>query len=292
MPPNHLSHPRALSPPPPSFPHPTSLTPRRSYEPFPGSIGVLPSAETISTKLEMHAAETELYGGPAWAVNSDMAVPSSVCGAGGTHEDTCLRTLAGGNYFGNTDTQRMGIGTSLFLDCQVAGCGVGTGDTHGAQGDGEISITAIEMEAAVTMKLTLIKAGELSLPTPAMVGGSSIKRMSPGEFVSFMGFPFKESGSVPSQYRWAIDHAQALIDSKIIPESMSLAGANALQKALVFLMDAGGYTYGEAMMLASVTVDLRVAQLVDKPAVGMEAIVDLTVFKGAKYEAMKAAAGM
>ena len=45
-------------------------------------------------------------------------------------------------------------------------------------------------------------------------------------------------------------------------------------------------------MLASVTVDLRVAQLVDKPAVGMEAIVDLTVFKGAKYAAMKAAAGM
>mgnify|MGYP001985225229 CR=1 FL=1 len=67
---------------------------------------------------------------------------------------------------------------------------------------------------------------------------------------------------------------------------------DALQKALVFLMDAGGYTYGEAMMLASVTVDLRVAQLVDKPAVGMEAIVDLTVFKGAKYAAMKAAAGM
>ena len=174
----------------------------------------------------------------------------------------------------------------------MASCGVGTGDVHGAQGDGEISITAIEMEAAVTMKLTVIKAGELALPTPAMVGGASIKRMSPGEFVSFMGFPFKESGSVPSQYRWAIEHAEKLVNSKIIPESMSLAGANALQKALVFLMDAGGYTYGEAMMLASVTVDLRVAQLVDKPAVGMKAIVDLTVFRGAKYAAMKAAAGM
>ena len=184
---------------PPSRPPPSA--PRRSYEPFPGSIGVLPSAETVAMKLEHHAAETELYGGPAWAVNPEMAVPSSVCGPQGTHNDTCLRTLAGGDYFGNTDTQRMGIGTSLFLECQVAGCGVGTGDVHGAQGDGEISITAIEMEAAVTMKLTLIKAGELALPTPAMVGGASIKLMSPGEFVSFMGFPFKESGSVPSQYR-------------------------------------------------------------------------------------------
>jgi len=55
-------------------------------------------------------------------------------------------------------------------------------------------------------------------------------------------------------------------------------------------MEVGGYTYGEAMILASVTVDLRVAQLVDKPAVGMEAVIDLTVFKGAKYAAFKQAA--
>lgn len=80
-------------------------------------------------------------------------------------------------------------------------------------------------------------------------------------------------------------------------------------------MEVGGYTYGEAMILAPVTVDLRVdrglqgginnsgwtaeeiqegmtrsAQLVDKPAVGMEAVIDLTVFKGAKYAAFKQAA--
>ena len=97
---------------------------------------------------------------------------------------------------------------------------------------------------------------------------------------------------MPSQYRYAMEHAKALVTSKIIPESMSLAGANALQKALIFLMDVGGYTYGEAMMLASVTVDLCVAQLVDKPAVGMEAVVDLSIFKGALHEKFKAAAFM
>jgi len=32
------------------------------YEPFPGSIGVLPSAETVALKLEHHATEVELYG--------------------------------------------------------------------------------------------------------------------------------------------------------------------------------------------------------------------------------------
>ena len=91
---------------------------------------------------------------------------------------------------------------------------------------------------------------------------------------------------------WAKDHATALVSSKIIPESMSLATANALTKALTFVMEVGGYTLGEAMILASVTFDVRVAQLVDKPAVGMEVVVDLTVFKGALYDKFKEAATM
>jgi len=264
------------------------------YEPFPGSIGVLPSLETVKMKLDHHGSETTLYGGPAWAVNPDMAVPSSVCGVNGTSPEYCLRTLAGGDYFGNTDTQRMGIGTTLFLTCQVDGCGVGTGDVHGAQGDGEISITAIEMEASVVMKLTVLKPGDpgFAKPTPAMVGTSSIKRMSPSSWISFMGWPFKEEGQVTSQYRYAMEHAKELVNSKIIPESMSLASVNAIAKALTFLMEVGGYTYGEAMILVSVACDVRVAQLVDKPVIGMEAILDLSIFKGELGLKFKAAAGM
>ena len=45
-------------------------------------------------------------------------------------------------------------------------------------------------------------------------------------------------------------------------------------------------------MLCSVTCDVRTAQLVDKPMVGMEITVDLSVFKGEKYAALKAAATM
>ena len=152
-----------------------------AYEPFPGSIGVLPSQATVDMKLGHHADETTLYGGPAWAVNTNMAVPRSVCGVNGSAPETCLRTMAGGDYFGNTDTQRMGVGTTLFLDCQVAGCGVGTGDTHGAQGDGELSITAIEMEASVIMKLTILKPGDpgFSKPVPSMYGTTSMFTHSP-----------------------------------------------------------------------------------------------------------------
>ena len=105
-------------------------------------------------------------------------------------------------------------------------------------------------------------------------------------------FPVKEVGEVPTQYGYATARAEALVSSKLIPESMSLATANALTNALTFLMESGGYTLGEAMMLCSVTCDVRTAQLVDKPMVGMEITVDLSVFKGEKYAALKAAATM
>lgn len=63
------------------------------------------------------------------------------------------------------------------------------GDVHGAQGDGELSITAIEMPAEVTVKITLLKPGMpgFAKPSMSMYGTNSIKRMSPGEFISFMG---------------------------------------------------------------------------------------------------------
>lgn len=105
------------------------------YEPFPGSIGVLPSEKTVKLSLIQQDNETAIYGSPAWPVNSFQAIPASVCGKNGSAPEHCLRTMVGGDFFGNTDTQRMGIGTTLFLTCQVAGCGLGMGDIHGAQGD-------------------------------------------------------------------------------------------------------------------------------------------------------------
>jgi formamidase len=45
--------------------------------------------------------------------------------------------------------QRITVGNTLVIECFVDGCGIGIGDVHGAQGDGEVSITAIEMEALV-----------------------------------------------------------------------------------------------------------------------------------------------
>ena len=75
-----------------------------------------------------------------------------------------------------------------------------------------------------------------------------------------------------------------------VADNLQLGGRNALIKCIKWLHDVLGYSFNQALCLASVAVDLRVAQVVDKPAVGMEAILHLNIFKGAKYDALKAAA--
>ena len=47
----------------------------------------------------------------------------------------------------------------MYLPCYVAGCGLAIGDPHFAQGDGEVSGTAIEMDADFTLTTRLIKEG-------------------------------------------------------------------------------------------------------------------------------------
>mmetsp|Transcript_4827 Transcript_4827/g.14614 ORF Transcript_4827/g.14614 Transcript_4827/m.14614 type:complete len:503 (+) Transcript_4827:46-1554(+) len=262
------------------------------YTPFPGNIGVLPDDDQIALKLTHHGNETTIYGGPAWPVQTDLAIPADLCGAGGTYEDECLRTLAPGQFFGNTDTQRMARGTTLLVDCMVEECGLAIGDVHGGQGDGEVSITAIEFPSKVTVRVTIIKPDNpaYDTDTPKLYGTTSIVLASPTEWVSFMGYPFKDFKEVPSQYKGVDGSALAYTNSAIIPESISLAGRNALLKLCNFLQSAGNFTFGESLVLASAIGDLRIAQLVDKPAVGVEAILPLNYFTGKTYDALKAAA--
>ena len=56
---------------------------------------------------------------------------------------------------GNLDTRQLGEGATLYLPVEVEGALFGVGDTHGAQGDGEVCGTAIEGAMTVTLRLTI-----------------------------------------------------------------------------------------------------------------------------------------
>src|SRR5437870_9214188 len=56
---------------------------------------------------------------------------------------------------GNMDIKQLHAGTTLYLPVLVDNALFSVGDAHGAQGDGEVCITAIEMDSTTTVRLSL-----------------------------------------------------------------------------------------------------------------------------------------
>lgn len=67
-------------------------------------------------------------------------------------------------YGGNMDINDLGDGSTVYYPVQVPGALFYTGDSHFAQGDGEVALTALEASARATFKFTLLKAGKDKIP--------------------------------------------------------------------------------------------------------------------------------
>lgn len=65
---------------------------------------------------------------------------------------------------GNLDIRDLAAGTTLYLPVEVAGALFSVGDTHAAQGDGEVCGTAIESPMDVVLTLDLVKDANLAMP--------------------------------------------------------------------------------------------------------------------------------
>ena len=65
---------------------------------------------------------------------------------------------------GNMDIKQMGVGTILYLPVEVEGALLGVGDTHAAQGDGEVCGTAIEAPMTVSLRVSIRR--DLAIDTP------------------------------------------------------------------------------------------------------------------------------
>ena len=77
----------------------------------------------------------------------------------GTHSIVPPRPVGG-----NMDIRDMAAGTELYLPIAVKGALFSVGDTHAAQGDGEVCGTAIESPMEVTLKFELVKNAGLTMP--------------------------------------------------------------------------------------------------------------------------------
>lgn len=248
---------------------------RVPYEAFMGSVGVLPGEPEVESWLERESA-LGAVGGVALPPQPIGALPADVCGPDGPHKDKCLRTIPPRENGGNMDVQQMQIGTTLLLPCFVDGCGLFVGDVHYAQGDGEVSGTAIEMGGIVTVT-TEIRQGQGNVITgPEVEGGSQIKDIEPSQFYQTVGMPLKAAGEVPPPLQYL--ESEKIAGLTNLSEDLTVAARNALIKMIDYIQRQYGLTSEQAYIVASVAVDLRVGQVVDVPNYVVTAVLNEDIF--------------
>jgi len=246
------------------------------YEAFPGSIGVMPGLPEIAM-IKAREADLAGAGGVVLGPSAGGALPASVCGENGTHKDDCLRTIPPRENGGNMDVQQMQIGTRVIFPCFIDGCGVFAGDIHYAQGDGEVSGTAIEMGSITTLRVKKIHKGMgAKMDMPVTVGNDQIVDMEPTRFYQTIGIPRKGKGEIPPSHAYLGGEKIANLEN--LNEDLTVAARHALLQMIDYLVAEHGLTREQAYILCSVAVDLRVGQVVDVPNYVVTAVLNMDVF--------------
>ena len=253
---------------------------------FAGTIGVelgLPEIEAAFSREEQLRAKQGFVLPPEPA----DAVPSTLCGENGSVKDRCLRTIPPRENGGNTDVKQMVRGTTLLFPCFIDGCGLSVGDVHWAQGDGEVSGTAIEMNAVVTVKVEVRRNMAAKIGNWPMFEsnrGGVLRDLDPEHFVATMGIPVKPEGVVMAPELWIdVNSNHLLRPLRNESEDVTLAARDALLKMIALLTGPASpspspLTAEQAYLLCSVACDLKISNLVDVPNYVVSDFLHLDVF--------------
>lgn len=242
---------------------------------FPGIVSVLPGPEQQQQMLAREAA-LAAEGGAVDLPDPTDALPESLCGTDGTQANACLRTFPPREHGGNIDIRYLGVGSTIYLPCFVAGCGLAIGDVHYAQGDGEVAGTAIEMDADVTVTTAIIRDGPPLTRGPHYEGPAHLLDIPSRRFYATTGLPLKAAGEVPPDMAYLRSESAAELEN--LSKDISLAARNALLEMIDYMVATYELTPEQAYIVASVAVDLRIGQLVDAPNVGVTALLPLDIF--------------
>ena len=137
---------------------------------------------------------------------------------------------------GNLDIRDLAAGGTLYLPVEVAGGLLSIGDTHAAQGDGEVCGTAIESPMSVTIEVDLIKGEKLAFP----------RFTTPGPVTRHLDADGYE--------------ATTGIGSDL------MEGARAAVSGMIDLLGRQhGLSATDAYLLCSTCGDLRISEIVDQP---------------------------
>jgi acetamidase/formamidase len=142
--------------------------------------------------------------------------------------DARLDTIPPRANGGNMDNQYMGAGTTVYLPVFVDGALLSLGDTHAAQGDGEVCGTAIEAPMRIVLQVEVRKGR--SIPEP---------QYETADYYATTGFATSLDEAARKATRYMID----------------------------YLVEERGLTRGDAYALTSLVGDLKINEVVDVPHV-------------------------
>ncbi|MBR7833784.1 acetamidase/formamidase family protein [Actinospica durhamensis] len=136
-------------------------------------------------------------------------------------------------FGGNMDIRQLGRGSSVLLPVGVPGALLSLGDAHAAMGDGEICGTGVETSARTVLEIELVK--HRPIPSPILETAPAARRSGPALVTTGIG---------PDLRAAARDAARALVDETVRRTGLSPV---------------------HAYVLASLTADLIVSEIVDLP---------------------------
>ena len=151
-------------------------------------------------------------------------------------EDGEHDTLPPRDVGGNMDVKHLTEGSTVYLPVECEGALFSTGDCHAAQGDGEVCVTGIEAPMDVTARFEVRKDMDIEQP----------------EFES--DHPYTASGRDEPMYA-----------TTGIEDDLMDATKSAVRHMITHLSEERGLSRGEAYILCSAIVDLKVSQVVDAP---------------------------
>ncbi len=137
---------------------------------------------------------------------------------------------------GNLDIRDLVRGSTLYLPVEVPGALFSVGDTHAAQGDGEVCGTAIETPMTLRAKLSLKKNADIKRPQFEVAGSPRGEAEAKGYYAT--------TGIGPDLMSAAKDAVRDMIEH--------LGREYALEPQLAYA-------------LCSVAVDLKISEIVDAP---------------------------
>jgi acetamidase/formamidase len=144
-----------------------------------------------------------------------------------------------GVHAGNLDNKELVAGSTLFLPVHVPGGLLSLGDGHALQGDGEVTITALETSLRGTIQIFVRKGKQIRWP----------RAETPTHFITMGLHP-----------------------------DLNEAARMATREMIDFLVSEKGMSRDEAYIFCSLGVDLRVTQLVDDTK-GIHAMLAKSIFR-------------